>query len=279
MVRREDKKENSRIEEVAKALESAGAVSENPPQHAIYRFRLGDGIVTIYKSGSIVYGGKGDDKEILKSIVDSVLTENVDITPRIGCDEAGKGEYAGPLVVACIYCDEPAVKELIKLGVKDSKKLSDEKVLRLADEIKKVAHGAVRVLMPQEYNRLYANYKNINRLLDVVYLSLIDKLVKKYKPKRVIVDKYGSGIKKKLCDNLPDSVDIVVVEKAESDPVVAAASIVARAEKLKGCQLLEKKFGVKIPSGNNKDQISHFLQSVSENMLPYLVKMHFNMNV
>ncbi|WP_456397617.1 ribonuclease HIII [Desulfurobacterium sp.] len=279
MVKGEDKKENSRIEEIVKALKNAGAVSENPPQYAAYRFKLGDGIVTIYKSGSVVYGGRGKGREILEDIVNTVLTENVDATPRVGCDEAGKGEYAGPLVVACIYCDESAVKQLIKLGVRDSKKLSGEKVLKLAEEIKKIAHGAVKVLMPQEYNRLYSHYKNLNRLLDAVYLSLIDKLVKKYKPERVVVDKYSSGIEKRLRDNLPDSVDIVVVEKAESDPVVAAASIVARAEKLKGCQLLERKFGIKIPSGNNKDQIAHFLKSVSENMLPYLVKVHFNMNV
>ncbi len=279
MAKRKDKEENSRIEEIAEALKSAGAVSEDPPQHATYRFRLGDGIVTIYKSGSIVYGGKGNGKETLKSIVNGVLTKNIDTTPRIGCDEAGKGEYAGPLVVACIYCDESAVKELIKLGVRDSKKLSDERVLKLAEEIKRVAHGAVKVLMPQEYNRLYSHYKNLNRLLDAVYVSLIDKLVKKYKPERVVVDKYGNGIEKRLRDSLPGSVDIVVVERAESDPVVAAASIVARAEKLKGCQLLEKKFGVKIPSGNDKNQIVQFLKSVSENMLPYLVKTHFNMNV
>ncbi|WP_027720095.1 ribonuclease HIII [Desulfurobacterium sp. TC5-1] len=279
MAKREDRKKDRKIEEIADALKKAGAVSQQPPEHAAYRFKFGDGIVTIYKSGSIVYGGKERDRDVLKSVVDTVLIGNVDKTPRIGCDEAGKGEYVGPLVVACVYCDGPAVEELIKMGVKDSKRLSDKKVCELAEKIKQVAHGAVKVLMPQEYNKLYSKYKNLNRLLDSVYLSLIEKLVKKYKPLKVVVDKYGNSVEKRLRDCLPESVEIVVVERAEKDPVVAAASIIARAERLKGCKMLEKKFGVSIPAGNSREEIVKFLKSVSKDMLTYLAKIHFNMNV
>ncbi|WP_457568693.1 ribonuclease HIII [Desulfurobacterium sp.] len=276
MAERESKEKAEKINAIKEALIRTGAISQPPPEHAAFRFVLGDGVVTVYNSGSVVYGGKGEGKKALKNAVDSVLTEFADKTPRIGCDEAGKGEFAGPLVVACVYCDGDAVESLVKLGVKDSKKLSNDRVFELAEKIKKIARGAVKVLMPYEYNRLYSKYRNLNRLLDSVYLSLIERLVKKYRPEKVIVDKYGNRIEGQLRRILPDSVKIEVVEKAEEDPVVAAASIVARAERLKGCKILEEKFGVSIPSGNSREDVSRFLKSVPENVLTYLVKTHFN---
>jgi len=55
----------------------------------------------------------------------------------IGSDESGKGDYFGPLVVAGVVVDDTIVPLLVELGVKDSKRLSDNSVKELAARIKK----------------------------------------------------------------------------------------------------------------------------------------------
>lgn len=263
------------IEKVVEKLKKCGAVFEPPPQYASYRLRLGDGILTIYNSGSMVYGGK--DKEKLRNIVMDILSLSVDKTSRVGCDESGKGEYVGPLVVAAVFADESGVEELFRLGVKDSKKLTDERVLELSDKIRERVKGKVKVLMPKAYNRLYSKFKNLNLLLDYVYGELLKDFYKKFNFKKVVVDKYSNTLETKLKKFFPPDIDIVVVNRAEDDPVVAAASIVARAERLRRMKSLEKKFGISLPKGNNPEEIKKFLDSVPEKLLPELVKLHFKM--
>ena len=55
---------------------------------------------------------------------------------HIGTDESGKGDFFGPLVIAGVMADEKIAEKFIKLGIKDSKKLTDKKMLVLAEEIK-----------------------------------------------------------------------------------------------------------------------------------------------
>ncbi len=265
------------ITKIVEKLKEAGGVFEAPPSHAIYRVRLGNGVVTIYGTGSVVFGGK--DAKKVKGIVDDVLLSTLDKTSRIGCDEAGKGEYIGPLVAAAVFCDEECVEKLVKFGVEDSKKLSDKKLFYLVEKIKEIAHGKVKVLMPEEYNRLYAKIGNLNKLLDTVYCELLESILKKYSVKKVIVDKYGPSLEKKLRKFIPDNIEIVVVEKAESDPVVAAASIIARGERLKKMDFLESRYGLTLPRGNKPEEIRDFLNVVPSELLPKLVKLHFKMNI
>ncbi|SNR64656.1 ribonuclease HIII [Desulfurobacterium atlanticum] len=262
------------IEKIVEKLKQCGAVFEPPPKHASYRIRLGDGILTIYSSGSLVYGGK--DKERLKNIVMKVLSSSIDKTPRVGCDEAGKGEYVGPLVVSAVFADEFGIDKLLRLGVKDSKKLSDKKVLELSEKIREKVNGKVKILMPKSYNILYSKFKNLNKLLDYVYCELLKDLYRKFKFKKVVIDKYDNTLESELRKIFPKNMDIVVVNRAEDDPVVAAASIVARAERLRRMELLEKKYGISLPKGNKPEEIDTFLNNVPEELLPELVKTHFN---
>ncbi|MFE8257738.1 hypothetical protein RKS52_25035, partial [Salmonella enterica subsp. enterica serovar 1,4,[5],12:i:-] len=68
--------------------------------------------------------------------------------PRIGIDEAGKGEYLGPLVVAGVRLAGAAEDlRLRELGVRDSKALGTGRVLRLARAIREeLGEGAVCVI-------------------------------------------------------------------------------------------------------------------------------------
>src|ERR1051326_3847239 len=59
-------------------------------------------------------------------------------TARIGCDESGKGDYFGPLVMAAVYVDGQSETRLQSLGARDSKTLTDARMLTMAEEIKKI---------------------------------------------------------------------------------------------------------------------------------------------
>ncbi|TCK06329.1 ribonuclease HIII [Phorcysia thermohydrogeniphila] len=267
------KLERKKIEKVVNELLSEGAIHEEPPAYALYRLRLDDGIVTIYESGSVVFGGK--DGEKLKKRFLELLFKEIDLSPRIGCDEAGKGEFVGPLVVSCIYANEDCIKKLLSLDVKDSKKLPNKKLKEMAEEIKKHCHGYVKVLMPENYNRLYKKYGNVNRMLEDIYKEVIGKLLEKYKVKRVIVDKFSERIENILKENFPN-VEFKVVPKAESDPVVAAASIVAKAERLRKMEDLSKLLGFPLPEGNKENR--ELLSKIPPELRYKFVKEHFKVN-
>ncbi len=54
---------------------------------------------------------------------------------RCGIDEAGRGCIAGSLFIACVILDEKYESEFSKLGIKDSKKLTQSKRDKLANDI------------------------------------------------------------------------------------------------------------------------------------------------
>ena len=57
----------------------------------------------------------------------------------LGIDEAGRGCLAGSLFVAGVACNEKTALEFLKMGLKDSKKLSLKKRFFLEYKIK--THG------------------------------------------------------------------------------------------------------------------------------------------
>ncbi|EJC12148.1 ribonuclease HII family protein [Helicobacter pylori Hp P-25] len=60
----------------------------------------------------------------------------------LGIDEAGRGCLAGSLFVAGVVCNEKIALEFLKMGLKDSKKLSPKKRFFLEEKIK--SHGEVK---------------------------------------------------------------------------------------------------------------------------------------
>jgi ribonuclease HIII len=84
---------------------------------------------------------------------------------RIGIDESGKGDYFGPLVIAAVFVDATTQGELALMQVRDSKKISDGRILEMAPDIKTICPHSVIAIGPQKYNALYAKIKNLNRLL------------------------------------------------------------------------------------------------------------------
>src|SRR5579859_7835148 len=112
-------------------------------------------------------------------------------TARIGCDESGKGDYFGPLVIAAVYVDSQSETRLHNLGVRDSKTLTDTRMLTMSEEIKKLCPHSVVPVEPTRYNELYAKTGNLNRLLAWGHAWTLEQLLEKSPCKLAIIDQFG----------------------------------------------------------------------------------------
>jgi len=171
---------------------------------------------------------------------------------HIGTDESGKGDYFGPLVVAGVFLPDEQQPVLQELGVKDCKKFSDNRVLKMAEVIKKGYKHSVVVIGPEKYNLLYERLRNLNRLLAWGHARVIENILGEVHCSQAITDQFGdrlyviNALMKK-----GKNIELIQRPKAEQDLAVAAASILARAEFLRRLYFLSREFGVDFPKGSS----------------------------
>ena len=169
---------------------------------------------------------------------------------HIGTDESGKGDYFGPLVVAGVFLPDRQQRVLAELGVKDSKKFSDNRVRELALLIKKGYKHSLVVIGPEKYNELYAKLRNLNRLLAWAHSRAIENILEEVHCSLCITDQFGD--KSYVLNALMKrgkNIELVQKPKAEEDMAVAAASILARAEFLRRLHFLSQDVGMTLPKG------------------------------
>ena len=201
------------------------------------------------------------------------------IKTHIGVDEAGKGDFFGPLVIAGVLTDEKNAKYFTELGMKDSKKLSDKKILYFAQEIKKNAPHSVIAISNGRYNELYSNIKNLNKLLAWGHARAIENILEKNTCEYALSDKFGdeSLIKNALMKN-GRSIKLEQMVRAESDIAVAAASILARATFVQKMETMENSYGIKFPKGCSglvKTAAAEFISKYGKDRLKEVCKTHF----
>lgn len=225
----------------------------------------GDCRIHLYTSGNCLVQGKGAEDWIAFTLEPHVLGEArlgydaihdpESVQPHMGIDESGKGDFFGPLVIASVYTDAPSVETLKELGARDSKKITSDRVaLQLAADIRKKLDGKFSVVTigPEAYNRMYGNVSNVNRLLAWGHARAIENLLEKIPDcPRALSDKFGPThrIERALMEK-GRAIKMEQRTKAESDPAVAAASILARAGFLMALHKMEKDFGMEtVPKG------------------------------
>ncbi len=177
-------------------------------------------------------------------------------TARIGCDESGKGDYFGPLVIAAVYVDEQSETRLQRLGARDSKMLTDNRMLGMAEEIKKLCPHVVVPVEPKRYNELYAKTGNLNRLLAWGHAWTLEQLLEKTPCNLAIIDQFGDP--SYVLNALREKGRQITIEQrthAEEDIAVAAASILARASFVQILEQLSKSAGVALPKGASDPSI------------------------
>ena len=209
--------------------------------------------------------------------------------PWIGTDESGKGDYFGPLVSAAVFADERIAERLQAIGVQDSKKLTDKRVLALAPQVRQtVGKGRYKVtpINPSRYNALYAEFKaerkNLNSLLAWGHTrSIEDLLGGGLKPRYAIVDQFADAryIQERLLSEAREShLEVFQFPKAEADIAVAAASILAREAFLEWLDRTSDKLGIALPKGASPQVVEaakRIVASGGRRALGEVAKLHF----
>ncbi len=171
---------------------------------------------------------------------------------RIGTDESGKGDYFGPLVVAGVFVPEEQQNVLKELGIRDSKKISDNRVRELAALLKKGYKHSLVAIGPERYNELYAKLRNLNRILAWAHSRAIENILEEVNCALAVTDQFGdkSFVLNALMKKGKE-IELIQRPKAEEDLAVAAASILARAEFLKRLYFLSQDVGIDLPKGSS----------------------------
>ena len=289
---------------LSRTLKSSGTeiVGHREIDHAT-QYRLSRGTETadlnVYHTGKVLPGGKDSSlKRLLESwrIENGVTTGAVNKgksknknskrpvankTPRIGTDEAGKGEYLGPLVVAGVrILDENQDRGLREAGVRDSKDLSVQQAQSIASLIKEIVGSeniCVLSLNPPEYDlRRKAAGSNVNRLLGELNVEIIDNLEAEVEV--AVVDGFGSKARSYIGPHVRKGITLEVRPKAEDDTAVAAASILARARYLEEMKNLSEEVGFELPRGSTHvlEAARRVVDEVGEEGLKKVAKVHFS---
>ncbi len=247
---------------------------EITPPYAIFQAKDGDTVVTLYESGKIVFQGKDADlaSEIwiatekkynkLLKVTNSDKTNkkknDVYIDPKIynstsiGSDEVGTGDYFGPIVVTSTYVKKEDVPFLKELGVTDSKKLDDVKIMEIVPKIIKRIPYSTYILSNKKYNEIHSTM-NMNKIKAVLHNKVLIELTDKYKDTDyVVVDEFTD--KKNYYNYLVDVPnvykDITFLPKAEVKCLsVACASLISRYIFLEEFDKMSKKLNIKLLKG------------------------------
>ncbi len=214
--------------------------------------------------------------ELMLELVDPGLKEPEEY---IGTDECGKGDFFGPLVVAAVFVNAHTKKNLLGIGVKDSKDLSDYQINLLAKEIKKIAADNFTVVSinPKKYNEVYERFGNLNSLLNWAHSKALSNLFDKVDSKTVITDKFSNKDLDISSLSKHSDVEFIQETKAERYVGVAAASIIARESFLDWFENKER-IGLNLPKGSSIETevfAKKLLNSIGKEKLNELAKLHF----
>ena len=186
------------------------------PDYAIFQADEADTVVTLYNSGKAVFQGvsadidanmwkemerhlnptkkvemtNSNDKKKKEKIIEKI-DPKIYYANTIGSDEVGTGDYFGPIVVTASYVEKENIPFLEELGVKDSKKLTDDKILEIVPQIiKKIPYECI-ILSNKEYNENYNTDMNMNKVKAILHNKVLSKMVNKYQSDYVIVDQFA----------------------------------------------------------------------------------------
>jgi ribonuclease HIII len=246
--------------------------------------------VNFYTSGKSLVQGK---ESALKKIVDSALgvkdkpkkaSEVLNLPEHryaLGIDESGKGDYFGPLVVAAALIDTEQVPALLKLGVKDSKKLSDAKILEMGPKVREMVKHFILAINPKKYNDLYKTEQNLNRMLAKAHIHTFEKVAHSEQVDLVISDQFAHD-KKFLLSFIPEKLKHIPYfqrTKGEEEMAVACASIMAREKFLQTLVEMSDHFDFFFPKGagdNVKAEARKFIAISGRDALMVTAKVHFS---
>ena len=257
------------------------APSKNP--YIRYFLRLPQATVSIYTSGKVLLQGEGAEKYARffgYQVLEETSGQNL---PLIGTDEVGNGSYFGGLAVVASFVTPDQHAFLRKLGVGDSKTLTDQKIRQIAPILKdKIQHQAL-LLSPSKYNEVIGDRYNAVSVKVALHNQAIYLLLQKgIQPEKIVIDAFTSAknYDKYLAQEANRfSNPISLEEKAEGKYLaVAVSSVIARDLFLENLENLGRELGYQLPSGagTTSDKVaSQILQAYGMKGLNFCAKLHF----
>ena len=223
------------------------------PPYAIFQADEADTIVTLYESGKVMFQGISADidanmwKEIERKLTGNIIDLNESKEKKkkeesirtnyyqyttLGSDEVGTGDYFGPIVVTAAYVPKEQVEYLDKLGVRDSKKITDEKILKIAPTLIKEVSHCTFILNNEQYNKYQKQGYNMNKIKAILHNKVLVEIKKRHPEyDKIVVDQFVYP--KKYFEHIQPAKekvnDITFLTKAESlCASVAVASCISR---------------------------------------------------
>lgn len=261
--------------------------------YVVFQAEEEDTVITMYESGKVMFQGTSADvdatmwKEIDGQNISAKEIKESDLKyhncSSVGSDEVGTGDYFGPIIVTSCYVKKEDVEYLDSLGIKDSKKITDEKILKLAPEIaKRIKYKSV-ILSNSEYNEKYYNDHNINKIKAILHNKVLYKMINEEKPDYdyIIIDEFARENRYyeylKECPNIQKG--ITFMTKAEDKNLaVACASIISRYIFIKEFDKLSDSIHIPLPkgAGSNVDSIGQeVVEKYGEEKLKEIAKLNF----
>ena len=278
---------------------------DNNPPYSVFQVRDYDCTITLYESGKLMFQGIGADieasywteqerilnnRDVNKEIKDKEKKKedkkenedhtNYNVFDTIGSDEVGTGDYFGPIVVTASFVNKENQKLLISLGVKDSKKLTDEQIISIAPEIIKNIKHVTYTLTPKDYNKF--GITNMNKIKAILHNKALYQVRSMNLPyQKIVVDQFCPPNKYyEHIYNVPNKVENITFTTHAEDKClsVAASSIISRYIFLKEMKKMNQELNELVPlgAGEGVDKFGcKIVEKYGINKLSDLAKLNF----
>lgn len=263
---------------------------DKTPPYAIFQAQEEDTIITLYNSGKCMFQGTSAfvDANMWKALKENDEEDTNKInylnTTSVGSDEVGTGDYFGPIVVTASLVKKEDIEFLKKLGCTDSKKITDDKIKKIAPEIiKKIKYKSI-ILSNEEYNQKYSKENNMNKIKAIMHNKALSLILEETKEKLdyIIIDEFAKENRYySYLKDIPNPVkNITFITKAETkNMAVACSSIISRYIFLKEFDKLSDTYHIPLPkgSGQNVDKIGEELtEKYGKDILNKIAKKNFS---
>ena len=255
-----------------------------PPQYAKWQLKPENCVITCYTSGKTVFQGKDANVYAAAFMQGQDEIPNAATTnqyPQAGSDEVGTGDYFGPVCVCASYVTQDNVDFLIKLGVRDSKQMSDADMLKIGPLLMERIPHSLLIVPPQKYNRVHES-NNLNAIKAKLHNQAYINLAKKIElPSFKIIDQFTPETSYyRYLQNEPQIIRGIHFETKAEDKYlsVAVGSIISRYGFLKTWEEMEKKYNMTLPkgSGDKVDIVAQaFVKRYGLARLGEIAKLHF----
>lgn len=237
--------------------------------YAIFQAQEEDTVITLYESGKAMFQGTSADVDAAMwgTVLDNTKEKQEEQKKKdqkyhncssVGSDEVGTGDYFGPIVVTAAYVKKEDVEKLEKLGVGDSKKITDDKIKKITPELIKIVKYRSMILTNKEYNEKYTKDINMNKIKAILHNKVLYQLMTEEKPniEYIVVDEFARENRYyEYLNGIPNiQRNITFMTKAEDKNLaVAAASIISRYIFLKEFDKLSDSIHIPLPKGAGRD--------------------------